>query len=113
MLAENLQKFWYYHWIILINMNNNHILTKVELQSKISVFIILQEKLLKNKIKTIDDQSGKQIKALQEHGKQLAESNEFIKNTYHLITKKKYSKNLLKKELIKLKNYTIILILKI
>ena len=39
MLAENLQKFWYYHWIILINMNNNHILTKVELQSKISVFI--------------------------------------------------------------------------
>ena len=36
----------------------------------------------KKKIKAIEDQEEKQIKPLKEHGKQLAESNAFLKNEY-------------------------------
>ena len=49
-------------------------------------------------MKAIEDQGERQIKALEEHGKHLVESNELIRNVYRLITKKKNLKALLMKE---------------
>ena len=44
------------------------------------------EKALEKQTKTIESQSKKQIKALEEHGKQLAEANELIKKVYQFIS---------------------------
>ena len=70
-------------------------------------------KAFENNKKTSEDQGKKQTKALEERGKQLVKSDEFAekkKKAYHLISKKKYSLFLLRKELEKLKNYIIVLI---
>ena len=55
---------------------------------------------MEKQTKTIEDQREKQIKAIEEHGKQLVESNELIKNGFHidrdgapLKNKKKYLMN--------------------
>ena len=40
------------------------------------------EKGLEKQKKMLEDQGGKQIKATEEHGKQLVESNELIKNDF-------------------------------
>ena len=39
---------------------------------------------LEKQTKTTEDQAEKQIKALEEHGKQLVEFNEFVKNDFHI-----------------------------
>ena len=61
-------------------------------------------KAFEKQIKTIENQGEKQIKALQEHGKQLTESNALVKKmimilkiTYFLRKKKYMIKLLLKK----------------
>ena len=41
-------------------------------------------KVLQKQKKAIEDQGEKQIKAFDEHGKQLVESNEFIKNDLNI-----------------------------
>ena len=41
-------------------------------------------KPLKNKKKKIDDQREKQTEAIKDHGKQMVESNEVIKNDFKL-----------------------------
>ena len=63
-------------------------------------------KAFEKQIKTTEDQGKNQIKAIKDHGKQLAESNELIKkyfnmdrNSIPLDKQKKYSINLLKKNL--------------
>ena len=73
-------------------------------------------KAFENNKKTSEDQGKKQTKALEECRKQLVKSNAFAekkKKAYHLISKKKYSLFLLRKELEKLKNYIIVLIFEI
>ena len=62
-------------------------------------------KTFEKQIKTAENQGEKQIKAIEEHGKQLAESNAFIKNmNMYIQKKKKYLINLLVKGM---KKYTI------
>ena len=67
------------------------------------------EKAFEKQIKTIENQVEKQIKPIEEHRKQLVKSNAFLekkgvpfdkkKKVYYLISKKKYSISLLRKEL--------------
>ena len=62
----------------LINMNilqvkKHYLVIRIELQNKLSIFILLQEKLLKN-IKTIENQGEKETKAFEELGKKLVKS---------------------------------------
>ena len=41
-------------------------------------------KVLDKQTKTIEDKDEKQIKAIEDHGKQLVESNEFIKKDFNI-----------------------------
>ena len=74
-------------------------------------------KAFEKKTKAIEDQEEKQIKALkksmQKYYLNLMCLLKIKKKVYHLISKKKYSIILLRKELEKLKNYIILLIFKI
>ena len=51
-------------------------------QAKFTYFSL--EKALENQTKTIEDQDKKQIKAIEDHRKQLVESNELIKNDFNI-----------------------------
>ena len=53
-LMEKEQKYKQYSWVKLTNMNilqekKYYLLTKLKLQTKLNLLILLQEKLLKNK----------------------------------------------------------------
>ena len=53
-LMEKEQKYQQYSWVKLTNMNilqekKYYLLTKLKLQTKLNLLILLQEKLLKNK----------------------------------------------------------------
>ena len=53
-LTEKEQKYQQYCWVKLTNMNilqekKYYLLTKLKLQTKLNLLILLQEKLLKNK----------------------------------------------------------------
>ena len=68
-----LQKYKLYHQAKLISMstllvNKYYLLIKDKYQNKLNLLILLWEKLLKNKKKTIEDQGEKQIKAIQNQG---------------------------------------------
>ena len=56
-LTKNQQKYLHYHQVKLINMNilqvKKYLLMRVELQNKLSLLILLQEKLQKNKQKQL------------------------------------------------------------
>ena len=84
-LTEKQQKYQHYHLEKFINMNILQVikyyhLIKEELQNKLSLYLLQQEKLQKNKqTNTIEDQGKKQIKAIEDHGKQLVESNAHVK----------------------------------
>ena len=76
-------------------------------------------KALEEQTKTIENQGKKQIKAIQDHGKQLVESNELIKKDFNIDRdiipheeQKKYLMNLLKKDLLnfRIKKYIILII---
>lgn len=69
-----------------------------KLQNKLSLLIFVQIILLKKK-KNPKNHGEKQIKAVEEQGKQLAKSNaRGEKKVEHLIGNKKYSVNLLRKK---------------
>ena len=68
-------------------------------------------KAFEKQTKTIEDQGKMQIKEIEYHGKQIIESNELIKKDFNidrdgvpLNEQKKYLMNLLKKNLMNLKN---------
>ena len=78
-LTEKQQKYQHYHHVKLINMNllqvnKFHHLIKVE-HAK-STYSPLG-KAFEKQTKTIKEQEEKQLKALEEHGKQLVKSNKF------------------------------------
>ena len=80
-LTEKLQKYQY-HPKKMINMNlfqanKYYLLIKVEFWSNLNLHILLLEKYLK-KMGTITNQDEEQIISIQEHEKQLANSNAFI-----------------------------------
>ena len=94
-LTEKLQKHQHYHLEKLINVN---ILQKREILNFDQRRLIEQAKFansalrkaLKKQTKTVQDQGGKQIKAIEKHGKQLkqlVESNTVLKNTIMIMEK--------------------------
>ena len=73
-LTEKQEKYQNYHRAKLIYMNILQV-KNITSQSKENVFTYSTlYKAFKNQIKTIEDQLEKQIKALEEHGKQLIKS---------------------------------------
>ena len=50
----------------------------------LSSHILLQESLLKKQTKTIENQGKRQIKATEDHEKQLVESNELTKKDFNI-----------------------------
>ena len=81
-LAKKQLAYQRYCEVKLINMNilkekKYYVLIKVELQNKVSLHILLSGKHLEDKYKQLKDE--KQIKATEEHVKQLAESNAHIR----------------------------------
>ena len=74
-LTEKQQKYQNYHRVKLINMNILQV-KNITSQSKENVFTYSTPcKAFKNQIKTIEDLLEKQIKALEEHEKQLIKSS--------------------------------------
>ena len=110
-LTQKRQKYQHYHLEKLIDINTlqvrkYYLLIKGERMHKRSFLILLQENLQK-KTRTTEDQCKKQIKPIEDHGKQFVKSNEIIKKDFNINRdsipheeQKKYLINFLKKNLL-------------
>ena len=91
-LTEKQKKYQLYHQIKLINMNILQVKKYYPLVKKLieeAKFICSPlNKAFEKQMKATEDQGGRQIKAHEEHWKQLAESNAFLeRNDYHTAKK--------------------------
>ena len=94
-LTEKQQKYQHYHLEKLMNMNILQVKKYyLPIEERFTYYPL--GKALEKQTSTIKDQVKKQIKAIQDHGKQLVESYELIKKEFNI-------KNLLKKDLINLR----------
>ena len=94
-LTEKQQKYQHYHLEKLMNMNILQVKKYyLPIEERFTYYPL--GKALEKQTRTIKDQVKKQIKAIQDHGKQLVESYELIKKEFNI-------KNLLKKDLINLR----------
>ena len=102
-----------------IRLNSKDYLWKSQTKNFNKFHLIIHEILTLKTLwiftKRIEDQGKKQIKAIEEHGKQLVKLMHVLKKkkVYYMISKRKYYVILLQKEQEKLKNYIIVFIFKI
>ena len=88
-IRDEQQKYQHYHLEKLINMNMLQVkkyclLSKDKQYHKLNLHVLHQETFLTNKQTKNKDQSNKQTKAMEDHGKHLVQSNEIIKKHFNI-----------------------------